>query len=62
MAMKFCISLVKGLKLKVRKSWGANSCVCGSFMGKTGRGDLFSLPILNRVKKETFKTKQFQDF
>ena len=37
MALKFYTCVVKGLKLKVRKFWDANSCVFRSYMGKTGR-------------------------
>ena len=48
--LRVCTSAAKGLKLKVRKFLGANSYVCRSYMGKTGRGSLFAPPpILNRV-------------
>ena len=48
MNLKFCTSVGKGLKLKVRR-FGANSYVCRSYRGKTGRRGLFAPLILNRV-------------
>ena len=45
MALKFHTGVAKGLKLKVRKFWGASSYVCRTYMGKTGRGPFWS-PIL----------------
>ena len=36
--LTFYTSLSKGLNLKVRKVLGANSYVCRSYMGITGRG------------------------
>ena len=42
MALKFYVSVAKGLELKFRKFWGTNSYVFRSYMGKTGRGDLFA--------------------
>ena len=47
--MKFCTSVAKGLKLKVRKFWGPNP----TFVEVTGEklvGGPFWPPILNRVK------------
>ena len=44
MVLKLCPSVVKGLKLKVRKFFGANSYVCESYKGKTGRGSFFLPP------------------
>ena len=48
MALKFYSSIVKGLKLKVRKVWGY-SYVCRSYREKTGSVGHFGSPILNRV-------------
>ena len=48
MALKFYSSIVKGLKLKVRKVWGY-SYVCRSYREKAGRVGHFGSPILNRV-------------
>ena len=42
MALKFYVSVPKGLELKFRKFWGTKSYVFRSYMGKTGRGDLFA--------------------
>ena len=42
--LKFYNSVVKGLKLKVRK-FGNNSYVCRSYWGKTGRGGGFLPPL-----------------
>ena len=49
--------MAKRLKLKVRKFWWANSYICRSYRGKTGRGPFWPpWPILNRVKeKSSFK-------
>ena len=48
--LKFYTSVAKRSKLKVRQL-GANSYVCRSYRGKTGRGGSFlPPPILNRVK------------
>ena len=47
--LKFCTSVAKGLKLKVRKFWGPNP----TFVEVTGEklvGGPFWPPILNRVK------------
>ena len=41
--LKFHTSMAKGLKLKVGKVLGANSSVCRSYKGKTGR-DIFLAP------------------
>ena len=38
MNLKSYISVEKGLRLKVRKLFGANSYVCRSYSGETGRG------------------------
>ena len=60
MALKFYTGVAKGLKLKVRKFWGASSYVCRTYMGKTGRGPFWS-PILNRVNaQESWCTKKIQ--
>ena len=52
--LKSYSSVEKGLKLKVRKFLGANSYVCRSYKGKTGRGAFLPPPpgplILSRVK------------
>ena len=49
--LKFCNSVAKGLKLKVRKFWGPTP----TFVEVTGEklvgGGLFAPPILNRVKR-----------
>ena len=68
--LKFCTSLAKGLKLKVRKFWGPNTTfveVTGEKL--VGEGGLFAPPpILNRANKvavfsceiwETFKNAIF---
>ena len=61
MTLKFYTSVTKGLKLKV-KVLGANSNVCRSYRGKTGRGaflalsssiGLIKLQACNFVKIET---------
>ena len=50
-AMKFYISVAKGLKLKVRKFWRLISTFVEVTRKKTGRrGELPPPPILNRVK------------
>ena len=49
MTLKFCTSVAKGLKLKVRNSWGLIP-VCRGYRGKTGRGPCPPPPIPNRVK------------
>ena len=43
-ALKLYASVVKGLKIKVKSSWGAISNVSRSYKGKTGRGTLCSTP------------------
>ena len=48
MALKFCESVAKGLKLNIRKFLGIIS-VCRSSRGKTGWGCFLALHILNRV-------------
>ena len=49
--LEFYTSVAKGLKLKVRKFFRANSYVCRSYRGKlVVRGGGFLPPILNRVK------------
>ena len=55
MALKFSISVAKGLKLKV-KVLGAKSYVCRSYKGKTGCGAFLSLPTMNRVIMNKIKT------
>ena len=55
MALKFYVSVAKGLKLKLGKFWGINSYVFRSYMEKTGRGGFFPPPsILNRVNVNFF--------
>ena len=44
--LKFYTSLSKGSKLKVRKFWRANSYVCRSYRGKTGRGAFLHFSII----------------
>ena len=44
MALKLYISVTKRLKIKVKKVWGANSYICRSCRGKTGRGDFLPPP------------------
>ena len=52
--LKFYTSVVKRLKLKVRKVLGANSNVCKNERRQTGKGGLSTHPsILNRVNIET---------
>ena len=41
----------QGKRVKT-KSQKANSYVCRSYRGKTGRGSVFASPILNRVKED----------
>ena len=55
--LKFYTSVAKGLKLKVRKFWGAVYYVCRSYRGKTGTPTphLHPTPIMNRVKKVVLK-------
>ena len=56
-ALKFYTSVTKGLKLKIRKFWGANFYVCRSYRGKTGSRlspPSPPVPILNRVKEHIF--------
>ena len=55
MALKFYISVGKGLKLKFKKFWGTNSYVSRSYKGKTVRGPFCSpSPILDRVNVNFF--------
>ena len=59
MALKFYTSMAKGLKAKSQKVLVANSYVCRSYRGKTGRWPFCPpppLPILSRVKKQDFST------
>ena len=49
MTFKFYTSVAIGLKLTVRKFLEANSFVCRSYRGKTGRGSFSPHPELNRV-------------
>ena len=44
----------KRVKTKSQNVLGAKSNVCRSYRGKTGRGDLFGTPILNRVNEFSF--------
>ena len=59
MALKFYNSVVKELKLKVRKFWELIT-IFAKVTGETlvgvwgGGGDFLSLPILNRVKPKTW--------
>ena len=46
--LKFYTSLLKGLKLKVRKVWGFNSYVYRNYRRKTGWGEGF-LPVKSKV-------------
>ena len=47
MTLKFCTSVAKGLKLKVRNSWGLIP-VCRGYRGKTGRGP-WRPPLPSRI-------------
>ena len=59
MALKSHTSVSKEFKLKARKFWGANSYVCRSCMGKTGRG---FPPILNMVKVKRAQEARVNQF
>ena len=51
MALKFYTSVTKGLKLKVRKSWGLTPAFVEVAGGKTDRGAFLPPLILNRVDR-----------
>ena len=62
MALKFCTSVSKGVKLKVRKFWRLISMlvkVAGEKLVREGRGEGVAfrspLPILNRFKSRLFR-------
>ena len=59
MALKLYTSVSKEFKLKVRKFWGANSYVCKSYMGETGRG---LAPNLNMVKVKRAQQARVNQF
>ena len=48
--LKFCTSVVKGLKLKVKKFWGPNPTFVEVTGEKLVAGSLLGSPIMNRVK------------
>ena len=48
--LKFCTSVEKGLKLKVREFWGPNPTFVELTRGKTGTGAFLLPPPLNGVK------------
>ena len=59
---KFCNSVANWLKTKIQKVLGANSYVCRSYRGKTGRRGLFVPPLPSPILKRVNFVTMFHQY